>query len=229
MEIIEKYELLKDNVIVFSANRTLYRIRALKDFGDVKKGDLGGYIQSEANLSHTGNCWIYSNARVYDNAVVYGNAIISGYSSVYENTQIYGYARIYEEARIYGNAQIHGNTQIFGRARISGNAHIYENAQISEYVLISGDTEIKRNAQIKNENDIFWMSRFGSEFRTTTVFRDSEIPGGWRVVCGCFTGSVEEFEAQIDKKYPKTMIDYSFRKEYKAMVMLIKERIKRNA
>ena len=34
----------------------LHRIRALRDFGDVKAGDLGGFIESEGNLSHDGEC-----------------------------------------------------------------------------------------------------------------------------------------------------------------------------
>ena len=45
-------------------SRTLCRIKALKDFGDVKAGDLGGYIEDYKNLSHDGNCWIYDNAKV---------------------------------------------------------------------------------------------------------------------------------------------------------------------
>ena len=44
--------------------RTLYRIKALKDFGNVKKGDLGGYVEREENLSHSGDCWIYDKAKV---------------------------------------------------------------------------------------------------------------------------------------------------------------------
>ncbi|MBB5074518.1 hypothetical protein HNQ69_001670, partial [Bartonella callosciuri] len=32
----------------------LYRIRALKDFNDVKAGTLGGFIEKEVNLSHDG-------------------------------------------------------------------------------------------------------------------------------------------------------------------------------
>lgn len=46
----------------------LYRIEALKDFGDVKEGDLGGYIESEDNLSHDDNSWVGGNAMVDDKA-----------------------------------------------------------------------------------------------------------------------------------------------------------------
>jgi hypothetical protein len=42
----KKYELLRDQTIDF-AGVTLYRIRALKDFGTVKASDLGGYVASE--------------------------------------------------------------------------------------------------------------------------------------------------------------------------------------
>ena len=37
--------------------RTLHRIRAVRDFGDVKAGDLGGWIETESNLSNDGNAW----------------------------------------------------------------------------------------------------------------------------------------------------------------------------
>ena len=34
--------------------RTLHRIEALKDFGDVKAGDKGGWIEQEENLNQDG-------------------------------------------------------------------------------------------------------------------------------------------------------------------------------
>ncbi|WP_375674505.1 hypothetical protein [Bartonella sp. CL100XZDX] len=75
---------------------TLYRIRALKDFGDVKKGDLGGWVESERNLSHDDNCWVggeawvYENAKVYDDAEVYNNAKVGGNAIVAGKTAFYG-------------------------------------------------------------------------------------------------------------------------------------------
>lgn len=64
--------------------RTLHRIRAVRDFGDVKAGDLGGWIETESNLSNDGNARVYGNAWVYGNAEVYGNA------RVYGNAEVYG-------------------------------------------------------------------------------------------------------------------------------------------
>ena len=42
----------------------MWRIRACKDFGNVKRGDFGGLVQSEDNLSQYGECWIYDGAQV---------------------------------------------------------------------------------------------------------------------------------------------------------------------
>ena len=43
----------------------LHRIRALRDIGeDVKKGDLGGYVESESNLSFEpkDNAWLFDDS-----------------------------------------------------------------------------------------------------------------------------------------------------------------------
>jgi hypothetical protein len=74
--------------------RTLYQIEATKSFGDVSKGDLGGYIEKESNLSQEGNAWVFDNARVYDNAQVSGDAW------VYGDAQVSGGARVYGDAFI---------------------------------------------------------------------------------------------------------------------------------
>ena len=57
---------------------TLFQIEALISFGSVSKGELGGYIEAEKNLSVYGDAWVYGDARVYDNARVSGNARVYG-------------------------------------------------------------------------------------------------------------------------------------------------------
>ena len=63
----KKYELLQDQTIEW-CGRTLYRIRALRDFGAVHAGDVGGYIECERNLSQDGNARVCGDARVCGNA-----------------------------------------------------------------------------------------------------------------------------------------------------------------
>src|SRR6056297_2406270 len=82
----KKYELLTDRPILYR-RRTLYQIKALRDFNDVKKGDLGGFIEKEENLSHTGNCWVSNLSKVYDDAMVYGNAWVT------DDARVFGDAR----------------------------------------------------------------------------------------------------------------------------------------
>lgn len=73
---MKKYELTGEVKVKFGV--TFKRIRALIDFGNVKKGELGGFIEKEENLSHENNAWVSGNARVYGNARVSGNAEVSG-------------------------------------------------------------------------------------------------------------------------------------------------------
>ena len=94
-----KYELVKEDTVIvrtLCGEIKLYRIRALKDFSDVKKGDLGGYIEKEENLSHDGNCWVYDNSKVFDNArvcdsaIIRGNAVVGGKVVVIDNAIVCG-------------------------------------------------------------------------------------------------------------------------------------------
>lgn len=59
-----------------SCGKILHRIRAIRSFNGVKKGQLGGFIESEDNLSHDGNAWICSNAEVYGSVRVYGDILV---------------------------------------------------------------------------------------------------------------------------------------------------------
>ena len=102
MKIEKKYKLTDETFPLIG--HTLYRIEALKDFSDVKKGDKGGFVESEENLSHDGDCWVYDTAKVYGNAMVYGNA------------------SIYGDARVFGNAVIHGRAEVGGDAQVADNA-----------------------------------------------------------------------------------------------------------
>ena len=88
----KKYKINK-NISVEVENRILFYIIALRDFGNVKAGDVGGYIEKEENLSQHGTCWVYHDARVYNDAHVYGDAWI------------------YDSARVCGDVKISSGCQ----------------------------------------------------------------------------------------------------------------------
>lgn len=72
---MKKYKLTDETKWLYG--RSLHRIVALRDFCNVKKGDKGGWIEKEDNLSQEGECWVYCDAWVYGNAQVCGDAKIS--------------------------------------------------------------------------------------------------------------------------------------------------------
>ena len=100
---MKKYELLQDQTIQLRDN-TLYRIKRLSD------GYLGGYIESEDNLSHEGPCFVHENARVYNGSVIIGSA------------QVYGNAEITEDSIISGNSRVGGDSRITGGSLVSKDA-----------------------------------------------------------------------------------------------------------
>ena len=113
---MKKYELTEETVTVYG--KTLYRIRAVRDFGSVKTGEFGGYVEKEENLSHFGDAWVYGNAKVSGKAWVRGNAEVSG------NAKVRGNAWICGNAKVSGNAEVSGNAKVSGNARVSGNAEV---------------------------------------------------------------------------------------------------------
>jgi len=115
---MRKYELTEETIMA-DDNLKLYRIRALKDFSNVKAGDLGGYVESENNLSQEGDCWIYDKA------------VVSGSARVYGSAQVYGSAVVSNKAEVYGSAKVFGNAWIFGSIGISGYERVSGKEEIS--------------------------------------------------------------------------------------------------
>ena len=82
MEVKEKkYEILKEQPLEFNG-LTLYRIRATRDFGEVKAGDLGGFVEEEGNLSQDGDCWLFDDAKAFHCGRVYGSLKFRGNTEI---------------------------------------------------------------------------------------------------------------------------------------------------
>ena len=229
---MKKYELTDDS-ITFMGHK-LFRIRAIRSFSGVNVGDLGGYIEKEANLSHDDNAWVSGDAYISDDARIYDDARISG------NARIYGNACIYDDARISGNARIYGNACIYDDARISGYTYIYNDARISDnacisgcaciydnvsisgdacisgFAYISGYARICGDAWIHSETDYLCFKGLGSQNRNTTFFKCKD--GHIHVSCGCFSGSIQEFETKVKKTHG----DSKYAKEYLACIEVVK-------
>ena len=171
--------------------QTLYRIKSCISFVtvsgyEVKKGDFGGWVEKEDNLSQDGKAWIRDNAEVsdnaeicdnaeiFDNAKVFVNAVISGNAEVGGNARVFYNAKIRDSAKIFVNAEICDNAEICGSAEVWGNAKVWGNARIYDNAKICGSAEIYGKAKIYGNAVIYGNAN---------VFDDAEICGDVEV-CG---------------------------------------------
>ena len=145
-----KYK-LTDECMQYEGHK-LYRIQSLRSFSNVKDGELGGYIESEDNLSHDGMCW------VYDEAKVFGNAEVSG------------------DANVFGNAKVCGNAKVYGKAEVRGDAKVYKNG---DYIVFKNWWSSGRYFTWTRSNNKWNVGCFlgtGAEL-INKAYKDSELSG----------------------------------------------------
>lgn len=115
---IKNYEFLK-------VKENLFRIKALNDIKIesptanmiIKKGMLGGYIESEMNLPQDSNSWIFEDGVVRGNATIRDTVLISG--EIKGNAIVIGSYLDGKDISIYDNAIVEKST-------IYGNVAIYQ-------------------------------------------------------------------------------------------------------
>ena len=191
MDIEKKYELIP------SDKEGLYRIKALKDFNDVKKGDIGGYVEGEKNLSQLGDCWIYDNAIVSGDAIVCDNAIVFDYAKVWGN------AIVRDNARVLVNARVLCNAVIQDYASVRGGVRIFDNVIVRDNVIIGGEVDIWGDAIISSDKDYIVFKNWWSSGRYFTWTRSNNM---WKV--GCFYGTGEELIVKAYKDSEESGREY---------------------
>lgn len=168
-----KYKIRKDLSYNFDGHK-LYRIEALKDFGDVKNGSIGGFVENKDNLSQEDNCWIYLDGKVYDNAQVWGDAVIDGFAQVCNNALVYhkarvgGHSKVKDNARVFDNARIEGNSIVKDNAQVYGNSLLLENAQVCDNANLAGTCLVRENAIVCGDAYIYDFVHFNSDAKITS-------------------------------------------------------------
>ena len=157
---MKKYELTTDTKIVLG--KKLFRIKALVSFGNVKAGDLGGYVERENNLSHEGKAWVYGDAEVFGDAWVSGDAEVFGDAKVYGNadyTIIQGFGSEYRNTTFFkckdGNIGVkcgcfYGTLDEF-RSKVKETHKDYKFAK--EYLMIADLMEYHFNSERKETDE----------------------------------------------------------------------------
>lgn len=157
----KKYEILSgpDNikrVVYFDPILNRYqqtfvsRIRALRSFEvegphfkvKVDRGDLGGFIEKDLNLSQQGCCWVSKNAVVAGAVNIKHNALIGDFAQVIglsddEDSVIQDSACVMDHASIVGqgfrlsnNVLIRDDVKVLGRVILLDDANVHNQAQI---------------------------------------------------------------------------------------------------
>ena len=165
----KKYEITNIKYQHFA--ETLYRIRAVRSFADVKVGQLGGFIQRATNLAHEDNCWIYEGL-VYHDAVIKGNAKVKGawvwnravlrQEAVAEgecfiscDVECFGQALIKDSACCSGFAKIFDKCVVRERGSVSGHAICHGKSEVYGYGRASGAAELKGTFKLRGNGRVY--------------------------------------------------------------------------
>jgi carbonic anhydrase/acetyltransferase-like protein (isoleucine patch superfamily) len=224
---LDKFPLPKYRLKMDDNNPGLWRIVALMDFGDVRKGDIGGFVSSKDNLSHGGNCWIYDKAKVTGHAFVDGNAKIgdeaclSGNASAVGDAEVRGHATLCGCAYAAGNAVIEDNAELSGSAEAAGRAHIFgsawltdgalasDRARVHGNVIVTGCAVLLEDADVASNSDFIVFKNWWSSGRYFTWTRSNDK---WSV--GCFYGTGKELvkkayrDSRVSGDNYKLIVDY---------------------
>ena len=156
-KVVPKYELVEPSVLELE-NYSLeggewMRLKALRSFGNVKKGDFGGYIKNTF-LSQSGLSWIekeckVENSFIGDNAVIKGESTVSG--AILKDNALIDSSNVSALGTSKMIISLRDNSKIMycNNINVMDSLEMYDNASISninfmniDYCEISGDSEI---------------------------------------------------------------------------------------
>ena len=213
---MEKKFILTDKFVINSFGIKLFQIKCTKSFKYAQKGDFGGYVEKEGNLDQKNDAWVSDNARVSGNAWVSSNAWVSGDARVSGNAWVSGDALVSGNAWVSSNAWVYGDARVSGNARVSGDARVSGNARVSGDARVSGNAWVSGDADIENDNEHCGFDGLGSCNRHTHAYMTKEKKV--EIICGCFRGSIEEFEKKVEETHSGTV----YEKQYKSIINVIK-------
>lgn len=141
----KKFELVDDDTVVVDGV-TLYRVRAVREFGGtrrgrrvvVKRGELGGYMAAENCLSQEGLAWVYNDAKIVDGYVggsssLFGRAVLKGGGRLVHDVELRDDVVVDGGVELNGVMTLRDNVKVFGNAHISG-----ENVELRDDVVVQG-------------------------------------------------------------------------------------------
>ena len=147
----KKYEIT--DIVKYVAGRELHQIRALVDGRFMRKGDLGGYIESWKNLSQGGNAWVGNESCVCDNARVCQDGLVANGSMVFEDALVCGNAFVNSGSIVRGRAKIMDNASVIYHSVVDGLTFMKEFSAVISYsmvrnVFMSAEAKVSESAVV---------------------------------------------------------------------------------
>lgn len=205
----KKYALTEETTTIYdegeNAHHLLHRIVALKDIEidenrKVTKGELGGFIESEENLSQEGNCWLDAileyeecvdvSSMAYGNSKILDDAFVGGFESI-----VSGNAKVCEEAIVWST-------------NVCDNAEVGKNAIVSDSC-IAGDCIIAGDCNVEN------IEIIGGSFSENIKISEEQIGSPF------LYGDIENLKSEI-AKLEDSIDDFKIQSEE---IPLVKEKI----
>lgn len=216
---MKKYQLLTADTKMITHPKTklptkLYRIIALKTWNRgiirINEGDIGGYIQSEENLRHDDDSWVFHDGMIFDNATL-ADTIVMQRAAVFgevklNNCMVKDYTRIFDNVRAK-DSQFSGNTDAYGNAVIefcnlnnsciiNGNTHVsntklYHGAMIGDSAIVSNSTlhdtaRILGNSNVENCKLTSSVCIFNETKKNETLSRDIILNQSYPEIANAF-------------------------------------------
>lgn len=183
--------------------RLLYRIVALCDFGPIRKGDLGGFVEHSGNLSQRGLCWIGGNAAALedskvtcdalltDHAIIRDGVYVTGESHVGESVELVEHVFVAGHAVLLGSTFVAGSVSILDHARLSCQAHMSRSKKtvhpnVGDYARISDHACLEGRISIMDESEIngFAIVRGNVRMRERAKATDNALVEGLVTLSG---------------------------------------------
>lgn len=156
------------------------------------KGELGGWLEIEANLSQEGDCWVKQDgyvmgeARVCDDAVISGGAEIGDSAFICDKVEIKGpvgiggKAKICDEAKVTGARRmaVFGSAQVISNSEIGEEAKVYGSARIGSNTVLWGYTRQYSNTIVKGKARVYGHAMIlGSVYGNAEVYGRATVYG----------------------------------------------------
>ncbi len=188
---MKKYELVLDDKKMLHV-AICYRIRALQDFTcidgfEVHKGDLGGYIEGEHNLSQGGLSWIRDHGSVQGLGLVRDNGLVRDHGLVAHCGEVRGNGIV----RDYGG--------VIENGRVGGDGEVFDNGVVRYQGSVFVGMRVGKGAYIFRPGNVLTVGVAGNQDDLITFYRD--IDNEISVTYDDFNGKLDDFLKWVVKEY----------------------------